>query len=106
MQRETNRFVIGRENNVVRVDFSRDPDPPAPRFPVASGLREIGDEAQARQRISFLIHSGKFGGEFVGLLTLDDDMRPRTRSSIICIAYRKNKSTNFRHRCCDFVSMQ
>jgi hypothetical protein len=39
MQRETNRFVIGRENNVVRVDFSRDPDPPAPKFPGASGLR-------------------------------------------------------------------
>ena len=45
MQREHSRFVIGRENNVVRVDFSRDPDPPAPRFPGASGLREIGDES-------------------------------------------------------------
>jgi len=45
MQRENNRFVIGRENNVVRVDFSRDPEPPAPRFPGASGLREIGDES-------------------------------------------------------------
>ncbi len=44
MQRATNRFVIGRENNVVRVDFSCDPDPPAPRFPGASGLREIRDE--------------------------------------------------------------
>lgn len=44
MQRETNRFVIGRENNVVRVDFSRDPDPPAPRFPGANGLREINDD--------------------------------------------------------------
>lgn len=44
MQQETNRFVIGRENNVVRVNFSRDPDPPAPRFPGAGGLREIGDE--------------------------------------------------------------
>ena len=45
LPRQTNRFVIGRENNVVRVDFSRDPDPPAPRFPGASGLREIGDES-------------------------------------------------------------
>ena len=45
MQSVNNRFVIGRENNVVRVDFSRDPDPPAPRFPGASGLREIGDES-------------------------------------------------------------
>ena len=44
MQRETKRLVIGREDNVVRVDFSRDPDPPAPRFPGASGLREIGNE--------------------------------------------------------------
>ena len=43
MQSGNNRFVIGRENNMVRVDFSRDPDPPAPRFPGASGLREIGD---------------------------------------------------------------
>ena len=45
MQRGINRFVICRENNVVRVDFSREPDPPAPRFPGASGLREIGDES-------------------------------------------------------------
>lgn len=45
MQCEINRFVIGRENNVVRVDFSRDPDPPAPRFPGASGLREFVDES-------------------------------------------------------------
>jgi hypothetical protein len=45
LPRQTNRFVIGHENNVVRVDFSRDPDPPAPRFPGASGLREIGDES-------------------------------------------------------------
>ncbi len=33
------RYVIARESNVVRVDFSRDPDPPAPCFPGASGLR-------------------------------------------------------------------
>lgn len=43
LARQTNRFVIGHENNVVQVDFSRDPDPPAPRFPGASGLREIGN---------------------------------------------------------------
>lgn len=48
MQREPRRFVIGRENNVVRVDFSRDPDPPAPKFPGASGLREIGYESIER----------------------------------------------------------
>jgi hypothetical protein len=45
MQRKHSRLVIGRENNVLRVDFSRDPDPPAPRFPGASGLREIVDES-------------------------------------------------------------
>ena len=45
MRRQTNRFVIGRENNVVRVDFSRDPDPPAPKFPGANGLRAICDES-------------------------------------------------------------
>jgi hypothetical protein len=33
------RHVIAQESNVVRVDFSRDPDPPAPRFPGANGLR-------------------------------------------------------------------
>jgi hypothetical protein len=33
------RYVIARESNVVRVDFARRPDPPAPRFPGASGLR-------------------------------------------------------------------
>jgi hypothetical protein len=33
------RHVIARESNVVRVDFSRDPDPPAPSFPGANGLR-------------------------------------------------------------------
>ena len=32
-------YVIARESNVVRVDFARRPDPPAPRFPGAGGLR-------------------------------------------------------------------
>jgi hypothetical protein len=43
MQRETNRFVIDRQSNVVWVDFSREPDPPAPRFPGAGGLREMSN---------------------------------------------------------------
>jgi hypothetical protein len=34
-----NRFIIGREANVVRVDFRREPDPPAPTFPGAGALR-------------------------------------------------------------------
>ena len=33
------RYVIARERNVVRVDFRREPDPPAPRFPGAAALR-------------------------------------------------------------------
>ena len=44
MQRKVDRLVSGREDNVLWVDFSHDPDPPAPRFPGASGLREIVDE--------------------------------------------------------------
>jgi hypothetical protein len=31
--------VIGRENNVVLVDFTRKPEPPDPRFPGANALR-------------------------------------------------------------------
>lgn len=33
------RYVIAREDNVVRVDFRREPDPPAPQFPGAAALR-------------------------------------------------------------------
>ena len=33
-----NRYVIGREDNVVLVDF-RQTDPPAPHFPGAGALR-------------------------------------------------------------------
>jgi hypothetical protein len=43
------RYVIARENNVVLVNFRRDPDPPAPRFPGAGALRlesEIDDPEQ------------------------------------------------------------
>jgi hypothetical protein len=36
------RFVIARENNVVRVDFRRS-DPPAPDFPGAGGMRVLFD---------------------------------------------------------------
>lgn len=44
MRPKADRLVIGRDNNVVRVDFGRDPDPPAPRFPGAAALREVVDE--------------------------------------------------------------
>jgi hypothetical protein len=39
-----NERVIGREGNIVLVDFSREPHPPAPRFPGANGRRERGYE--------------------------------------------------------------
>ena len=37
---KTSPYVIARERNVVRVDFRREPDPPAPKFPGASALRK------------------------------------------------------------------
>ena len=37
---KNNRYVIARERNVVRVDFRREPDPPAPKFPGAAALRQ------------------------------------------------------------------
>jgi hypothetical protein len=43
MVRRNSRHVIRRENNILEVDFSREPDPPAPGFPGASGLRELPD---------------------------------------------------------------
>jgi hypothetical protein len=36
------RYVIARDSNVLRVDFHREPDPPAPRFPGAGALRHQG----------------------------------------------------------------
>jgi hypothetical protein len=32
--------IISRNDNVLLVDFTRGPEPPAPSFPGASGLRE------------------------------------------------------------------
>jgi hypothetical protein len=40
------RYVISRENNVVRVDFVRPPDPPAPQFPGAGALRIQDQDSQ------------------------------------------------------------
>jgi hypothetical protein len=36
--------VIRRENNVVLVDFTRQPEPPDPRFPGANALRNNATE--------------------------------------------------------------
>jgi hypothetical protein len=55
MQRRLGRFVIGRENNVLRVDFGRDPDPPAPKFPGAGGLRETTDEKTKTAEQTFAV---------------------------------------------------
>jgi hypothetical protein len=44
MQTVTSDRVVARADNVVLVDFSRKPEPPAPRFPGAGGLREISYE--------------------------------------------------------------
>jgi hypothetical protein len=44
------RYIIGRESNVLRVDFHREPDPPAPSFPGAGALRyqePLGELADA-----------------------------------------------------------
>jgi hypothetical protein len=36
--------VVARENNILRVDFRREPDPPAPKFPGAGAMHEIPSE--------------------------------------------------------------
>jgi len=33
--------VIERKNNILRVDFRREPDPPAPKFPGAGAMHKI-----------------------------------------------------------------
>ena len=43
MRTASNRHVVAREHNVLRVDFSREPDPPAPRFPGANAMRQTED---------------------------------------------------------------
>lgn len=44
MRTLTNDRVIARSDNVVLVDFSRKPEPPAPRFPGAAGLRKVNHQ--------------------------------------------------------------
>ena len=43
--------IIGRDRNVVVVDFAGKPEPPAPQFPGANALREVA-AAGARERVS------------------------------------------------------
>jgi hypothetical protein len=47
----SNACVIGRNDNVLVVDFTRGPDPPAPRFPGANALRENAAE-EVPQRLA------------------------------------------------------
>jgi len=39
MRYSTNNYIIRRNDNVLVVDFTRGPEPPAPRFPGANALR-------------------------------------------------------------------
>jgi hypothetical protein len=39
--RISDRYVIARENNVLRVNFERSTDPPHPQFPGAAALRGV-----------------------------------------------------------------
>ena len=56
MMRVIDRHVIARENNVVRVDFSREPDPPAPCFPGANGLRFSDTECDGTAAPAIVFH--------------------------------------------------
>jgi len=54
MYRAHSAYVVERDSNIVRVDFGREPDPPAPKFPGAGALHEappisdVADPALAR----------------------------------------------------------
>jgi hypothetical protein len=56
------RYVIARESNVVRVDFSRDPDPPAPCFPGANGLHLSDTERDADTSTAIASGAAGHGG--------------------------------------------
>jgi hypothetical protein len=38
--------IIERENNILRVDFRREPDPPAPKFRGAGAMHEPHEERE------------------------------------------------------------
>ena len=40
MYRTYSTYVVERHGNIVRVNFGREPDPPAPKFPGAGALHE------------------------------------------------------------------
>jgi hypothetical protein len=43
--------IIGRDRNVVVVDFAGKPEPPAPQFPGANGLRESAAAAPESEQL-------------------------------------------------------
>jgi hypothetical protein len=45
-----NPCIIGREHNVLIVDFTRKPEPPAPKFPGANAKRRCQRPITARIR--------------------------------------------------------
>jgi hypothetical protein len=54
----TSRYVIAREDNVVRVDFNRDSRPPRPPFPGAAALR-AGSSNSAHESFDYLAVGGQ-----------------------------------------------
>jgi hypothetical protein len=62
------RYVIARDSNVVRVDFARRREPPAPQFPGAGALRPgtraamDQSEPQARSAPFPACGGGRVGG--------------------------------------------
>ena len=62
------RYIIERQRNIVRVDFGREPDPPAPKFPGAAALRRTAQSLPSQQ-----YHSERrttIGGEATGSIEL------------------------------------
>ncbi len=53
----TDCYVISRESNVVRVDFSREPDPPGPCLPGANGLRLSETECDNAARPAIVLRA-------------------------------------------------
>ena len=63
------RYVVARDNNVVRVDFTRQPDPPAPRFPGAGALRECPfDSIPAPEAVASSAGASQLGKALPGAL--------------------------------------
>lgn len=64
MSRAINNRVIDRTGNIVVVDFRGEPNPPAPRFPGARGLRNLNcqDLSVAGGAVKRRLRSDRFRG--------------------------------------------